>query len=268
MPATESRSAARGLVRSQVLPRTSSSDALLRGHDAPTERRTRSGPCPPSDLAALWHLVSIGRWLIVGAWNEDARSVIRVEAPSVVNVPPASHVTMLHRVLIGESHKAVAFDLKVSQSTLTATCSACLSRMTNESKLRRAPVLLVMAAHAAQGLLVEPELRVTPRADSRFDIETAAPDVWLRDSLTTAERRIVRALLDGKSYAEIAQERGRSIRTIANQVSSVFRKLGVSGRGELVSRIVRGPTSGLEVGFGARSTTSELGEAQRPSITA
>ena len=55
-------------------------------------------------------------------------------------------------------------------------------------------------------------------------------------SLTAAEREVITALLEGQSYAEIARRRGRSVDTVAKQAGSVFRKLGVSSRSELVAR--------------------------------
>ena len=54
--------------------------------------------------------------------------------------------------------------------------------------------------------------------------------------LTAAEREVMTALLDGKSYAEIARRRRRSVNTIAKQAGSAFRKLGVSSRAELAAR--------------------------------
>jgi len=55
-------------------------------------------------------------------------------------------------------------------------------------------------------------------------------------SLTTAEREVITALLEGQSYAEIARRRDRSVDTLAKQAGSAFRKLGVSSRSELVAR--------------------------------
>jgi DNA-binding CsgD family transcriptional regulator len=54
--------------------------------------------------------------------------------------------------------------------------------------------------------------------------------------LTPAEREVVTGLLQGRTYAEIAGARGTSARTIANQVASAFRRLGVRSRGELAAR--------------------------------
>jgi DNA-binding CsgD family transcriptional regulator len=55
------------------------------------------------------------------------------------------------------------------------------------------------------------------------------------DPLTTTEREIAAMLVDGMTNAEIASARGKSVRTIANQVASAFRKLGVGSRVELAS---------------------------------
>ncbi len=58
--------------------------------------------------------------------------------------------------------------------------------------------------------------------------------------LTAAEREVLAALLDGKSYAAIARGRRRSVNTVAKQIGSAFRKLGVSSRGELAARGILG----------------------------
>lgn len=55
--------------------------------------------------------------------------------------------------------------------------------------------------------------------------------------LTPAERAVVEAALAGKPNAEIAAERATRTRTIANQLSSAYRKLGVRSRGELARKL-------------------------------
>jgi DNA-binding NarL/FixJ family response regulator len=54
--------------------------------------------------------------------------------------------------------------------------------------------------------------------------------------LTPSEHAVARALLAGFSNADIGRLRGSSTRTIANQVASIFRKLGVRSRAELAAR--------------------------------
>ena len=57
--------------------------------------------------------------------------------------------------------------------------------------------------------------------------------VAVLSALSPAEREVTARLLDGYDNERIARERGTSLRTVANQVASIFRKLGVSSRGSL-----------------------------------
>ena len=54
-------------------------------------------------------------------------------------------------------------------------------------------------------------------------------------ALTAAERDVTSQVLAGLSTAAIARARGRSERTIANQLASIYRKLGVASRAELAA---------------------------------
>lgn len=65
--------------------------------------------------------------------------------------------------------------------------------------------------------------------------ETRAPSKIL--SLTTAERDILRLILSGASNAQIAARRRTSRNTVANQISSIYRKTGLSSRGELAAYV-------------------------------
>jgi DNA-binding NarL/FixJ family response regulator len=53
------------------------------------------------------------------------------------------------------------------------------------------------------------------------------------ESLSLRERQIVEALLVGCTNKEIAQRLGVSDQTIKNQLTTLYRKLGVNGRLEL-----------------------------------
>jgi DNA-binding CsgD family transcriptional regulator len=74
---------------------------------------------------------------------------------------------------------------------------------------------------------------------------TPAPaEAVARRRLTRAEREVTALLVAGLSNAEIARRRGSSPRTVANQVASIFQKLGVSSRLELQAAIATsGPRS-------------------------
>lgn len=63
------------------------------------------------------------------------------------------------------------------------------------------------------------------------------PTTPLVANLTKAEQEVTALVLDGHDNAGIAKVRGTSLRTTANQVASIFRKLGVSSRAELAAKI-------------------------------
>jgi DNA-binding NarL/FixJ family response regulator len=69
---------------------------------------------------------------------------------------------------------------------------------------------------------------------------SAAP--WPRTApapLTAAEAAVAALAAAGLSNGAIARERGSSPRTVANQLASVFRKLGVASRLELCAYVGR-----------------------------
>lgn len=55
-----------------------------------------------------------------------------------------------------------------------------------------------------------------------------------RAPLTPAEREVLELVVQGLSNAEIAQRRKASVRTVANQVASVLKKLGAPSRYQLI----------------------------------
>jgi DNA-binding NarL/FixJ family response regulator len=111
----------------------------------------------------------------------------------------------------GMGDKAIAYSLGLSNSAV-AEYTARL-----RSKLGCLPGEELLALHGNGG--------------------TSDPAVRLRllDQLTPAEHIVACSLVTGPSHDEIARERGVSSRTVASQVAAVFRKVGVSGRRELVA---------------------------------
>jgi DNA-binding CsgD family transcriptional regulator len=61
----------------------------------------------------------------------------------------------------------------------------------------------------------------------------------LPPGLSAAERAVAMDLLEGKSNGEIAAARCTSVRTVANQISSLFKKLRVHSRSQLVALLAR-----------------------------
>lgn len=65
-----------------------------------------------------------------------------------------------------------------------------------------------------------------------FPVQSAEP---VR-TLTSAESAVLQAVLEGRTNAAIARERGTAVRTVANQVASLFKKFGASSRLDLATR--------------------------------
>ncbi len=59
------------------------------------------------------------------------------------------------------------------------------------------------------------------------------------ERLGKAERAVAALVLRGLGNEAIARVRGTSVRTVANQLASLFRKLGVSSRVQLAARLAR-----------------------------
>jgi DNA-binding NarL/FixJ family response regulator len=51
--------------------------------------------------------------------------------------------------------------------------------------------------------------------------------------LTKAEAEVATLAVQGSSNADIAARRGTAVRTVANQIASIFDKLGIASRDEL-----------------------------------
>lgn len=65
-------------------------------------------------------------------------------------------------------------------------------------------------------------------------------DLFADTALTKAEAEVAELAIEGKSNAEIAAARDTSVRTVANQMASILRKLGLGSRRELAVSYVRG----------------------------
>ena len=75
--------------------------------------------------------------------------------------------------------------------------------------------------------------RTTDHGKPALLVSFPMPDIDWQKELTEAEISVVHDVLAGLSNAEIGDKRGTALRTVANQVAAIFRKLGVSSRLEL-----------------------------------
>ena len=151
--------------------------------------------------------------------------------------PEDRHVEILERALLGCPKKVIACDFVLSQSSIAAAIQRCFYFMGLSCTPSQVPLPVVIAAYAKRARCTGPmsrSLSNSTQSQGERLVQIRRPERYFAGLLPPAEEAIVRLLAEGKSYSEMASIRRTSLRTIANQVASVFRRLGISGRPELL----------------------------------
>lgn len=195
------------------------------------------------DLPSVWPELISGRARIVDSGATQAQHYVQLAisgAGAEPNKLSARQVSVFERVLLGEAPKVVAMELGYSISTVASDVGVCLRAMGLTGRSHGIPGLLVLALHALRGRARCPGVRIErlPGESQDFQVTSSRLELPLRDRLRPSELGVVALLIEGKSYAEIARLRQTSVRTTANQVGSVYRKLQVSGRIALLCSLV------------------------------
>lgn len=196
-------------------------------------------------LATVWQQLVEGSWRAAHAFSTASRMYLKVQLDSrdgeAARRPTRFEIALLQRTLLGERAKAVALDISRSQSTVSSRLGSCLGGMGFSPHISRVPLWLVAAAACSAGLPSPRYSRLTTiegRGSACAIVSVPRVDRFLREQLTRTEFDVQQLLLDGLPYTEIAEARAASPRTIANQIASIFRKLGISGRPELLLHVV------------------------------
>ncbi|MGH0037825.1 MAG: helix-turn-helix transcriptional regulator [Myxococcota bacterium] len=188
----------------------------------------------PEEALALWEGLVGGRWSLVDRFESDGRRYLL----AVPNDPEVGDPRGLSRrerqvaefVGLGRASKEIAYALGLSTSAVsnaerrvrqklglgsrselaTFFAPGGLRRRLTELEVEGASVLLATAPLVVEGRLAR---------------------------LTEAEREAALLAVQGATNTAIAARRGTSERTVANQLASAFRKLGVHSRAELAATL-------------------------------
>lgn len=184
----------------------------------------------------------------IESWShgDNSWSVVVSRSPGPLGVPAGGlrhrDIEILEQALLCGVRKTVAVDVGLSCSSIAVILQSCFRFMGLDCLPSRIPGLVVTAAHARRhpGTPGGSFLKAARgREYPRHTVTVRRPDAALKDWLAPAELAVIRLLIEGMSYAEIATERKTSIRTVANQIASGFRRLDVSGRAELLCLLAR-----------------------------
>jgi DNA-binding NarL/FixJ family response regulator len=178
----------------------------------------------------LWRGLVEGRWSLVDRWESDGRRYIAVHANAPaqrdLRALSAAEQATLSYLLLGASNKEIAFTLGLPLGSIATRVRAVMR------KLRAATRRDLVGMDHGDAIPIELEgERLALLRSRRVD------DSELVRCLTRAEREVLDLVARGASNERIARLRGRSVKTVANQVASILTKLNVESRTEAVARV-------------------------------
>lgn len=192
-------------------------------------------------LALLWRELSRGLCTVNDAFFTERRCFLCTTAVTEPRRPmPRKRRDILEKVLMGVGQKNIAIELGIAPSTVALNAKQGLDTFGMSCRASRAHPLVMLAAWAERNgnTRVSGTLSFVDRGGQEVRIiAVPRPDLRLGSVLPPAELSVVRALIEGESYEDIAERRGTSVRTIANQITAVFRRMRLSGRSELLLRL-------------------------------
>lgn len=210
------------------------------GHEAYVDRlrgrllrlaRVRAEAASPDQVLAAWSALVDGRYTILDRFDTDGRRyVVAHENPPNVRDPRGltqTEAAVASWARRGHAQKLIAYELGLSLGTVSGLLGRVFAKL--GVKTRAELVERLESASKAS--------RVAVGETSVLLFEKGGSDLPLDPSgvLTDSERDVAMRAFAGESNAVIAAARGSSVSTVKNQLSSLFRKLGVSSRAELVA---------------------------------
>lgn len=197
----------------------------------------------PFELSCLWQGLCCGSYRVRDHFSSPDRHYALAEwlGPTPRDLPFAERrLAALRRVLAGQPQKEVAYVEKLGSATVATDLQRVLDYMGFVLPPSRVPLILAMASHASSCTSHRFDARCTELiadSDTFHVISTERPENRLAEQLSPTELAVLKLFVEGRSYGEIATLRQTSVRTVANQLASIYDRLEVSGRGELLHYI-------------------------------
>lgn len=186
----------------------------------------------------LWPALIAGEWVLVDRFESSGRRVVVAHRTDALARPLQAltrhEALALQLALCGVANKVVAVELGVSESTVSRLVERGLRRLDLASLAEAAELRSLgysrMSLSAGSSSV---ELAIL-----EGELASGSPSLTGQVRLTRAERSVLSAVLAGHTHQQIATVRRTSRRTVDNQVASIFAKLRVNSRRELVARVL------------------------------
>lgn len=189
----------------------------------------------PEQALAFWQALVDGRWTLLDHFDGDGRRFVVARANEPTIREPRALTRRERQVASlaaqGHSNRVIGYMLGLSEGTVAVHLHRGMAKLGIDRRVGLASLHLTATR---VDRLIDGQVGDTP-------LEVAsAPAPRLPSALSPAERDVTQAVLRGLTDAQIAAARGVSARTIGNQLTNVYRKLGVASRSELVARLGAG----------------------------
>jgi DNA-binding NarL/FixJ family response regulator len=199
--------------------------------------RTVQGRSDPDSAMESWTGLVDGRWSLVDRFDTDGRRFI-VAVKNDPAHPDPRGLTVGERevsefVGLGRSTKEISYILGVSLSAVSNMTARAQAKLGLSS---RAELTAFFAPAGLRAKLAEMAVRGERLLVGAYPLV----DKRKVEKLTDAEREVVAYLVTGSTNSDIARRRRTSENTVANQVHSIYLKLGARSRAELAARLHKG----------------------------
>jgi DNA-binding NarL/FixJ family response regulator len=199
--------------------------------------RARSGALrgSPERALAMWQGLVAGEWSLVDHWESGGRRYLaayrnRPDLRDPRALTPTQCATLKYLAL-GASNKDIAFALGLPAGTVSSTVTMVMKKL----GVKRRVDLALLADPSRMDRL---DLSVADGEVGVLSVDARPHGVAAR-ALSIVELEVTSHVARGWSNDRIARERQVSPRTIANQLRTIYQKLGVTSRSQLVRAVTR-----------------------------
>lgn len=197
--------------------------------------RTNAGRRDPHQALSAWRALIHGRWSLVDRFDSDGKRFVVAVKNDPANLDPRGlHLRerqVAEYIGMGRSTEAIAYALGISGSAVGTYAVAAQRKLGLRS---RAELASFFHPNGLRAQLFE----ATVLGEELLVGSVPLFDEALLKRLTGSEREVALLLLLGSTNADIALRRQTSVNTVANQVQSVFKKLGITSRVQLAARLL------------------------------
>lgn len=189
-----------------------------------------------ASATALWSALESGAWSVVDLIDRDRRRFLLArENTGSVDALTRRECKVVEYASLGYSNKLIAYELGIESSTVSTHLSNASAKLGLHT---RTAIIQTRAALTRQDPS-DTSVAYIERSGKRFAIVAMPTKPPLPASLSPAEREVVTLAFAAQSNAAIARTRGVSTRTVANQIASAMKKLGVGSRADMAAYLTR-----------------------------